>query len=135
MLELYTHNRTSTLIGRDFPEDRFLQIRISLNQEAKEKNLPRYLTCWDVLGIPKPDDVCDKQPINPSDARGKQPDNVPLPLHPLTPVAANGDRRGESDSGRDAPLRFILDPALAAEEKKQVSEYFKEETEEYEVEE
>jgi hypothetical protein len=32
-------------------------------------------------------------------------------------------------------LRFILDPALAAEEKKQVSEYFKDETEEYEVEE
>lgn len=135
MLELYTHNRTSTLVGRDFPEDRFLQIRIPLNQEAKDKNLPRYLTPWDVLGLEKPEYRRNKPPVKPSDARGRQTENARRPLHPLTPVAANGERRGESERGRDAPLRFILDPDYAAEEGRLVSEFFKVETEEYEVEE
>ena len=67
-------------------------------------------------------------------ARGKHTD-IPQRLdHPLTPIAANGDRLG-SERGRDAAVRFMLDPAQAESEKRQVEEYFKVETEEYEVDE
>jgi CTD kinase subunit beta len=105
-----------TSVGPDFPADQFLKVRIPLNQEARDKQLPRYTG----RGTPAPAEE--------SGARQR-------PLHPLTPLAANGDRRGESGRGRDAPLRFILDPAWAEQEGLQVSEFFKVETEEYEVEE
>ncbi|KAJ5364527.1 uncharacterized protein N7496_010240 [Penicillium cataractarum] len=124
LLELYTHSRTQTSVGPNFPPDQFLKVRIPLNQEIKDKQIPRYTSPWNM------GDGSEQH-----DARGKQPDNRQRPYHPLTPVAANGDRRGESERGRDAPLRFILDPAWAAEEKRQVGEYFKVEMEEYEVEE
>ncbi|KAJ4581009.1 hypothetical protein ABEF95_006595 [Exophiala dermatitidis] len=45
LLELYTHHRTMTSIGPDFPVDRFLEVRIPLNVESEEKRLPRY-TEW-----------------------------------------------------------------------------------------
>lgn len=56
------------------------------------------------------------------------------PHHPLTPVAANGERRGASERGRDAALRFMLDPARAEEERRLVEEYFIVEKEDYEAE-
>ncbi|KAF3394674.1 Zinc-regulated transporter 2 [Penicillium rolfsii] len=116
LLELYTHSRPSTTVGPDFPADQFLKVRIPLNQEARDKQLPRY---------------CGPEIPTPAEKSGIRQ----RPLHPLTPVAANGDRRGESGSGRDAPLRFILDPEWAEQEGLQVSEFFKVETEEYEIEE
>ena len=54
------------------------------------------------------------------------------PSHPLTPVAANGDRH-RADRGRDAAVRFMLDQEIAEDEKQQVAQYFRVETEEYEV--
>ncbi|KAL2433563.1 hypothetical protein ABEF95_005982 [Exophiala dermatitidis] len=45
LLELYTHHRTMTSVGPDFPVDRFLEVRIPLNVESEEKRLPRY-TEW-----------------------------------------------------------------------------------------
>lgn len=63
---------------------------------------------------------------------GKQPDTPKRP-HPLTPVAANGDRLGTSERGRDAAVRFTIDAECAANEKRQVEPYFKVEMEEYEV--
>lgn len=48
-------------------------------------------------------------------------------------MAANGERH-RADKSRDAAVRFMLDCAEAEKEKRQVEEYFKLETEEYEVE-
>lgn len=45
LLELYTHHRTSTAIGSDFPVDTFLEVRIPLNLESEDKRIPRY-TAW-----------------------------------------------------------------------------------------
>ncbi|KIX96240.1 uncharacterized protein Z520_08018 [Fonsecaea multimorphosa CBS 102226] len=45
LLELYTHHRNSTAIGQNFPVDTFLEVRIPLNLESEEKNIPRY-TAW-----------------------------------------------------------------------------------------
>lgn len=108
---MYTHNRAATSIGHNFPADRFLNVRIPLNQEASENKYPRY-TAWG--------------------------DNVPVnsqrPHHPLMPVAASGERY-QAEKGKEAAVRFMFDPAQAEEESSQVLKYFALETEEHEVEE
>jgi CTD kinase subunit beta len=45
LLELYTHHRNQSVIGPEFPVDRFLEVRIPLNQESLEKKIPRF-TAW-----------------------------------------------------------------------------------------
>ncbi|KAF7173240.1 hypothetical protein CNMCM6106_007344 [Aspergillus hiratsukae] len=145
LLELYTHNRSSTTVGPHFPPDRFLTVRIPLNKEAEAQRLPRY-THW-VEGR----DSRDSKPTNgardgrdraaPKDRdrdrdRGAGAGAGAAPaLHPLTPVAANGDRPKAGERGRDGAVRFMLDSECAAAEKARVAEYFKIEMEEYEVEE
>lgn len=126
ILELYTHHRSSTSVGPRFPADRFLTVRIPLNQEASEHRIPRYAH-W--IGRPR-------QPYNVGNAqnstRPKDADTQ-RPHHPLTPTAANGDRHRTSDRGKDAAVRFMLDHDIADCEKRQVAEYFRVEMEEYEV--
>ncbi|KAJ5145561.1 uncharacterized protein N7515_000125 [Penicillium bovifimosum] len=112
LLELYTHHRPHTTVGPEFQPDRFLNVRIPLNQEASEQNIPRY-TSWIE---PQKNGSAVKQ----------------RPLHPLTPVAANGERQRTGERGRDAAVRFMLDPACADEEKRQVAAFFKVDMEEYE---
>jgi CTD kinase subunit beta len=120
LLELYTHHRSLTAVGSEFPADRFLTVRIPLNQEASEHNIPRYHP-W--IG----------QPRRPSNGTGPNEPDTSRPAHPLTPIAANGDRQRTGERGRDAAVRFMLDPACADEERRQVAAYFKVEMEEYEV--
>ncbi|KAJ5653180.1 hypothetical protein N7490_000183 [Penicillium lividum] len=122
LLELYTHHRSSTSVGPDFPADRFLNVRIPLNQEAGENSIRRFA----FLVEPS----YDPRTLN----EGRRKSIEQRPLHPLTPVAANGERH-RADRGRDAAVRFMLDPAEAEKEKSQVEPYFKVETEQYEVEE
>lgn len=117
LLELYTHSRASTSVGPHFPADRFLKVRIPLNQEMNAQQIPRFT-----------------DPRR-ADEKSEQDGALQRRHHPLTPVAANGERRGESERGRDAALRFMLDPACAEQEKRLVEEYFVVEKEEYEVEE
>ncbi|OAL39274.1 hypothetical protein AYO20_01592 [Fonsecaea nubica] len=45
LLELYTHHRNSTVVGPMFPVDTFLEVRIPLNMESEEKEIPRF-TAW-----------------------------------------------------------------------------------------
>ncbi|KAJ5477326.1 hypothetical protein N7539_007470 [Penicillium diatomitis] len=127
LLELYTHNRSSTKVGPDFPADHFLQVRIPLNQEVKEKRLPRFTTPGNPDGLPEQNDT---QPQAQPDGRTKAQNG---PQHPLTPMTATGERRGANERDRDAAVRFMLDPACAESEKRQVAEYFKVETEQYEA--
>ncbi|KAJ5792267.1 uncharacterized protein N7503_008245 [Penicillium pulvis] len=123
LLELYTHHRSSTSVGPLFPADQFLTVRIPLNQEAGEISICRF-AFW----VDRPRDS-----RNLSGGGGNSAESPQRPLHPLTPVAANGERH-RADKGREAAVRFMLDSAEADKEKRQVEEYFKLETEEYEVE-
>ncbi|KAJ5619635.1 hypothetical protein N7510_003619 [Penicillium lagena] len=124
LLELYTDQRSSTIVGPQFPPDRFLTVRIPLNQEADAQHIPRY-TRW----IERP----RMSKTSPRESNGAG--TVLRPNHPLTPIAANGDRLKMNERGSDAAVRFMLDPACAEEEKKQVTQYFTVEMEEFEVEE
>lgn len=123
LLELYTHNRGHTTVGPHFPADRFLTVRIPLNTEAESQKLPRY-TNW----VPEPR---ESKATN----GDKATKDATTKLHPLTPVAANGDRPRATEKGRDGAVRFMLDPECADAEKSHVATYFKVEMEEYEVEE
>lgn len=128
LLELYTDQRPSTTVGPHFPADRFLTVRIPLNQEAVAQHIPRYTHSTD-RHMPK-------EPPKPANGASANLLETPQRLdHPLTPTAANGDRHQASESARDAAVRYMLDPVCADNEKRQVAEYFNVEMEEYEVEE
>ncbi|GMF69011.1 unnamed protein product [Aspergillus oryzae] len=121
-------SRGSTSVGPHFPADRFLTVRIPLNKEAEAQGLPRY-THW-------VNESRDPKATNGAKS-GKELalEKAGARLHPLTPVAANGERPRAGEKGRDGAVRFMLDTECADAEKARVSEYFKVEMEEYEVEE
>lgn len=142
LLELYTHHRTSTSIGADFPLDAFLNVRIPLNKEADGKKLPRY-AFWKKDNRPARNGAA-QVPNGVKDSRhgGKaapqqqqQQQQTPQPVNPLTPSAAHKPDTRLTDRGRDSTVRFMLDPEQAAAERGTVTAYFKVEMEEYEVEE
>ena len=93
-----------------------------MNTEAESQKLSRY-TNW------------APEPRESKAANGDKAAKDSVKLHPLTPIAANGDRPKATEKGRDGAVRFMLDPECADAEKSHVSEYFKVEMEEYEVEE
>lgn len=115
-------------MGPRFPADRFLTVRIPLNQEASEQRIGRHANWHDKTGQ-------HKHAARPTNGITAKPfDGPQRPHHPLSPIAANRDRY-RSDRARDAAVRFMIDPDIAGSEKRQVAEYFKVEMEEYEVEE
>ncbi|BCR83916.1 putative cyclin [Aspergillus chevalieri] len=127
LLELYTHQRGATTVGPHFPSDRFLTVRIPLNQEAEAQKLPRY-THW----VDRKDTTT--RTINGFKLSNKDAMPEKGGIHPLTPVAANDDRPNPGERGRDGAVRFMIDPECADAEKSKVAQYFKVEMEEYEVE-
>lgn len=139
LLELYTHHRGATIVGPNHPVEKFLTIRIPLNQEADAKKLPRF-TSWKEK---KEKEDRDTASLNGSaTAKSKHHGREPSPAtkdkevnqNPLKPVSATADRPKPGERGREGTVRFMLDPERAESEKREVAEYFKVEMEEYEVE-
>ncbi|KAL1997099.1 hypothetical protein VTN49DRAFT_7964 [Thermomyces lanuginosus] len=129
LLDLYIHHRNNTVCGPQFPLEAFLAIRIPLNQEAEARNLPRYTG--------KPPHPAAANGVNPPHNASNNPNSAApaTPVNPLTPASAIGERPAPNDNrGRDGTVRFMLDAAQAEAEKKIVSAYFKDEVEEYIVE-
>lgn len=138
LVDLYINDRANTVVGPDFPVEAFLAIRIPLNKELEDKQLPRF-TNWKTSNK----NANPNQKQQPSMPNGKQHGKqqhphkgkakdaaaaADLPLaNPLTPISANGERLGPSDRGRDGTVRFMLDPERAEAEKRAVSSYFKDE--------
>ena len=133
LLELYTHNRGSTCVGPQFPSDTFLKVRIPLNQEAEAQGLPRF-TNWTNDRAPKAPNGFKITSSNSNKPPGAT-ENGDSRIHPLIPVAANGERPKAGERGRDGAVRFMIDPECANNEKSHVAQFFKVEMEEYEVEE
>jgi len=145
LLDLYINDRASTVVGPDFPVEAFLAIRIPLNKEAEDNQLPRF-TNWKNskhanLNNQKQANMPNgkqhggnkqQHPHGPNKAKAKDAAAAAaaadLPLaNPLTPISANGERLGSSDRARDGTVRFMLDPERADAEKRAVSSYFKDE--------
>jgi len=139
LLELYTHHRASTSVGPDFPLDLFLSIRIPLNQE----NLPRY-TAWKKSKEKPPPSaptaaaaaVQTNGVVKATNGTKASPKDSPMsPPANMAPTSVNGTRGRIGERGRDGTVRFMLDPERERDEKSVVSEYFRIDEEEYEVEE
>lgn len=120
VLDLYTHHRLATLIGPEYPLDKFIAVRIELNREATESRIPRYTEWHD-----SPPD--DKPATNGQATNGTS--NSSATISPQSP----GTRSTVGERGREGTVRFMLDPTRARDEKTQVKEYFEppKEVEEY----
>ncbi|KAF2713363.1 cyclin-like protein [Pleomassaria siparia CBS 279.74] len=135
LLDLYTHHRTATNVGPNYSLETFINVRITLNQEAERYKIPRftiyatespYFTAEvtpNANGTPKPRNGIDPtSPLTPA-----TPDTIsPKQTHP--PTSAIGIR------GQNGTVRFMLDAARARDERAEVDKFHKTEEEEYEVE-
>ncbi|KAK4544559.1 hypothetical protein LTR36_004131 [Oleoguttula mirabilis] len=128
LLDLYTHHTTATILGTKYSLDDFLRIRLALNKECSEHNIPRYQTA--------PESVVDRPAVN--GATLQVANGHPTPVSPPQP-GAQAQSQPKIVGVPSLPegggtLRFILNPRLAAEEKAEVQKFFVEEWEEYEEE-
>jgi CTD kinase subunit beta len=136
LLDLYTHFQKSSIVGPSYDIDKFIQLKIRLNQGMDDgATLPRYT---EEQEAPKSNGKSNiktpKTPItpaSPSDTRVNSKDGVsPAPLSPRS----SSSRRGIGARGQDGTVRFMLDVEQVKQEQETVGEYFKVEYEDYEVE-
>ena len=114
LLELYTHHRSATIVGPEYPIDIFIQIRIKLNQDASQQSLPRY-TNWI-----EPETASPSENANQANGTTNGVIATPKSISPQSPARAGalGER------GRESTVRFMLDPERAKVEKTVVKTYF-----------
>lgn len=136
LLDLYTHHRASTIEGPSFPMDKYISVRIALNNEANAHDWPRFAGCSETFdktwsAAPSPNE--------PEVANGRSDKTSPT-----SPVAVTASGRVKGESGtpstptrqppREMTMRFTLDRERAAEEKGIVNSYMEDSEEEYEME-
>lgn len=133
LLDLYTHFQKMSIIGPAYNIDRFINVRIALNQESDERKFVRYTVWKDQKqnGV-KSNIKTPKTPITPASPTELRKD-VASPAT-LSPRSSGSGRRGISARGQDGTVRFMLEGAQAKREKAMVAEYFKTEYEDCEVE-
>ncbi|KAI4252844.1 MAG: hypothetical protein LQ352_004044 [Teloschistes flavicans] len=135
LLDLYTHHRPSTIVGQDYVLEKFISMRIALNQEASAEDAPRFTQSNRKSGLTNgvtsngvKDHKSTSSPreiTTPKDVKSPQP----LGLTSVTGTPAQG-----KPGLKEGTVRFMLDPERARDEKHAVAEFFKTEEEEYEVE-
>ncbi|KAF2768246.1 cyclin-like protein, partial [Teratosphaeria nubilosa] len=125
-LDLYTHHTAASILGTKYSLDDFLRIRLALNKECEEQNLPRFTVAPESDRAPLSDNAATLKVANghPTPVSPPDPTQLPAPVqNPFPPLPEGG-----------GTLRFMLNPQLAADEKEEVKKYFTEEWEEYEEE-
>jgi CTD kinase subunit beta len=138
LLDLYTHFQKSSIVGPSYNIEKFIQLRIKLNQEIEEDpSLYRYTEQHEPpktngfksnIKTPK----TPVTPASPSDTRINGKD-IASPAT-LSPRSSGSGRKNVGTRGQDGTIRFMLDAEQAKQEKETVAEYFKVEYEDYEVE-
>ena len=138
LLDLYTHFQKSSIVGPSHNIEKFINIRIKLNQEMEEDaSLSRYTEYHEAPKTNgfKPNIKTPKTPItpaSPSETRVNGKDGASPAT--LSPRSSGSSRRGIGARGQEGTVRFMLDAEQAKREKETVDQYFKVEYEEYEVE-
>ncbi|KAH7371139.1 cyclin-like protein [Pyrenochaeta sp. MPI-SDFR-AT-0127] len=131
LLDLYTHNRSSTSAGPLYTLEHFINIRIGLNQEASTASIPRY-------SLYASDPATDSQ-ISMNGLKLRNGIESTSPLTPATPGTispgnAQPPKSAIGQRGQDGTVRFMLDAGRARDEHAEVDKFHKIEEEEYEVE-
>ncbi|KAI4095784.1 MAG: hypothetical protein LQ339_007147 [Xanthoria mediterranea] len=137
LVDLYTHHRSSTIVGQDHALEEFISIRIALNQEASAEKLARFTQSnrekamtngtatngvkekKDSKGLASPRSIA-----SPKDIKSPQP----IGLTSVTGTSVQG-----KPGLKEGTVRFMLDPERARDEKHTVADFFKMDEEEYEV--
>lgn len=137
LLDLYTHFHKSSIVGPSHNIEKFINIKIKLNQESDDNSVNRYTEFHEApkTNGAKHNVKTPKTPItpaSPSDTRINGKD-VASPAT-LSPRSSGSSRRGIGARGQDGTVRFMIDAEQAKQEKETVAEYFKVEYEDYEVE-
>ncbi|KAL8640984.1 MAG: hypothetical protein Q9228_002157 [Teloschistes exilis] len=135
LLDLYTHHRASTIIGQDYALEKFINMRIALNQEASAEDAPRYTQSNRKNGLTNGTTSNGvKEPKNSSSPREiTTPKDIKSP-QPLGLTSVTGTPVQGKPGLKEGTVRFMLDPERARDEKHTVADFFKMEEEEYEVE-
>lgn len=128
LLDLYTHHRASTAVGLLYSLDFFINVRITLNQEASAANIPRYAVyASEATAGPQSNGTKTRNGFDPTS-----------PLTPATPGTISPGTQAPTSAigirGQNGTVRFMLDAARARDERAEVDKYHKIEEEEYEVE-
>ena len=131
---MYTHHRTSTIVGQDHNLEKFISIRITLNQEASADAIPRHTQTKRKSAAMNGAKLTNGN----KDAKSKKLHRSPTGSGDATMIdlttAANNHASVSKPGLKDGTVRFMLDPQRAREEKETVSEFFNVEEEEYEIE-
>ncbi|KAI1002421.1 hypothetical protein K3495_g5780 [Podosphaera aphanis] len=137
LLDLYTHFQKSSIVGPLYHIDKFIHIRISVNQEMEQNpSLNRFTELHQSLEMNDPKKTLkpSNPPISPPENRRNGHANTsPMPMSPR-PVDSEKRGAGAGARGQDGTVRFILDTEQAKKEQETISKYFKTEYEEYEIE-
>ncbi|KAJ4289195.1 RNA polymerase II C-terminal domain kinase beta subunit [Kalmusia sp. IMI 367209] len=136
LLDLYTHHRINTAVGPLYPLETFINIRITLNNEASAAHIPRYAT------YASETTSSDSQALTTNGTKFRNGIDPTSPLAPPTPATPGTISPGTTQPpksaigirGQSGTVRFMLDVKRAQEERKEVDKYWKVEEEEYEVE-
>jgi CTD kinase subunit beta len=123
LLELYTHYQKLTVAGPDFSVDAFLNVRIPLNDELNEKNLPRYTTYIDRRLQTSSNGTAKTNGVDAKPKHQVSPQNGTPSDRDGNTVNGNGVKPRVGERGRDGTIRFMLNPDREQEEKKVVDEY------------
>jgi CTD kinase subunit beta len=118
LLELYTHHRTQTVVGGDFPLETFLKVRIPLNQESEEKNIPRF-SAWKEEHENEEPAAATNGVNGKSTMRKEDGHRGPLGLVAAMKTTRVGER------GREGTVRFILNPDRERDENAVVAAFEK----------
>ncbi|KAI9807459.1 MAG: RNA polymerase II C-terminal domain kinase beta subunit [Piccolia ochrophora] len=136
LLDLYTHHRASTLVGPHHPLETFINIRITLNQEASSRTYPRYTVS---SSYSKKRRRKQRQGTNGTGAAhrsaGAQQPDTHSPPPPIGSTSATGARATGrvGERGLEGTVRFMLDGERARDEKEVVARFFRVEYEDVEV--
>ncbi|RKF63758.1 CTD kinase subunit beta [Erysiphe neolycopersici] len=136
LLDLYTHSQKSSIIGPLHHIDKFIQIQIILNQEIEQDpSLNRNSAVFESLGVNGAKKT-PQTPVTPGSPEIRRNGNTNTSPTLLSPRPASSGRRSGMNTTRvpEITIRFMLDAEQARKEQEMVSEYFKTEYEEYEVE-
>ncbi|PVI08745.1 cyclin-like protein [Periconia macrospinosa] len=137
LLDLYTHYRSSTLVGPLYSLETFINLRIGLNEEASSKNIPRYCKGASELAGTNADSQTPGQNTNGA-SKTRNGLDVNSPFMPATPGQISPGTAAPPSAiglrGQNGTVRFMLSAQRAKEETAIVNSYWQVEEEEYEEE-
>lgn len=134
LLDLYTHYQKQSIVGPLHNIEKFIGIRIKINQELEEKRLPRHTEHHEA---PRNNGVrhapnTPVTPASPADLRFNGHVASPANLSPKS--VSSGSKPPSGIRGQNGTVRYMLDVVKAKNERDTVDTYFRDEYEGYEVE-